>query len=244
MRGLPAATILLGGCTQGPLSALSPAGPGSEGIAHISWVMLIGFLLVWALVMLLAGYAVAHRRRGKAPIRSLLIGGGLIFPSTVLLALLIYGIESGKALLPLPIAGAQQPYRVDVRAHQWWWEVRHTELGDGVRTVNEIHIPAGVPVDVHVSTEDVIHSFWAPRLGGKIDAIPGRTNIIRLQADQPGNYYGVCAEFCGSQHAHMQFVIHALEAAAWQDWADRQGQAEPTQSTDAAQPRTQESPAP
>ncbi|GGX07361.1 QoxB, Quinol oxidase subunit II [Pigmentiphaga litoralis] len=76
-----------------------------------------------------------------------------------------------------------------------------------------IHIPAGEPVDFHITSRDVIHSFWIPRLGGKMDAIPGRVNILRLQADAPGIYRGVCAEFCGVGHALMPFEVHAHDAS-------------------------------
>jgi len=199
--------ILLGGCTAGPLSILDPAGPAGADIAHISWVMIIGFGIVWAGVLILAAYAFMTRRREAAPVRALVIGGGLIFPSVVVLALLVYGIQSGKRMLPMPTE--EEIFRVDVTGHQWWWEVNHPEAQEPARLVNEMHIPAGVPVDVHISSQDVIHSFWAPRLGGKMDAIPGRVNVIRLQADQPGVYYGVCAEFCGNLHAHMHLEIHA-----------------------------------
>lgn len=205
--GTAGLAVLLGGCTAGPLSILDPAGPAGADIAHISWVMIIGFGIVWAGVIILAAYAFMTRRREGAPVRALVIGGGLVFPSAVVLALLVYGIHSGKRMLPTPTG--EHVFRVDVTGHQWWWEVSYPDAQEPVRLANEMHIPAGMPVDVHISSQDVIHSFWAPRLGGKMDAIPGRVNIIRLQADEPGVYYGVCAEFCGDLHAHMHLEIHA-----------------------------------
>lgn len=98
-------------------------------------------------------------------------------------------------------------------------------------TANEIHIPVGRPVRVLLNTEDVIHSFWVPELHGKLDLVPGRTNEMWLQADTPGVYRGVCAEFCGIQHAKMQFVV---VAEPWEDyvaWLNAQAQpaAEPTE---------------
>jgi cytochrome c oxidase subunit 2 len=101
------------------------------------------------------------------------------------------------------------------------WSWHFTQPGEGgamVATVGTLYVPAGRPVDVIVTTEDVIHSFWVPRLGGKLDTIPGRITILRLQADEPGEYRGQCAEFCGVGHAHMQFVVNALseeDFAAW-----------------------------
>ena len=96
---------------------------------------------------------------------------------------------------------------VRVIGHQWWWEVRYA--GSKAVTANEIHIPVGVPVDVVGTTDDVIHSFWIPQLNRKIDLIPGRSNRVLLEADEPGVYEGECSEFCGLQHAHMAATVVA-----------------------------------
>jgi cytochrome c oxidase subunit II len=90
-------------------------------------------------------------------------------------------------MLPLPPAEGAA-LEIHVTAHQWRWEVQYPEAD--IRLVDELHIPAGRPVDMHLSSADVIHSFWVPRLGGKLDAIPGRTNVLRLQADTPGSLPG------------------------------------------------------
>ena len=97
--------------------------------------------------------------------------------------------------------------RVEARPQQWVWEFRYPGV-EGA-TTGTLHLPAGRPVDVAVIGTDVIHSFWVPRLGGKIDAIPGHVNVIRLSADRPGTYGGVCAEFCGTGHADMAFTVIA-----------------------------------
>ena len=85
---------------------------------------------------------------------------------------------------------------------------------------NELHIPLGRPVVADMVSEDVIHSFWVPKLGGKMDMIPGRTNRLKLQADKAGIYGGQCAEFCGGAHALMGFVVVAHAPADWQRWLD------------------------
>src|SRR5690606_6054197 len=101
---------------------------------------------------------------------------------------------------------------------QWQWDVAYPDApGAAKASVNVLHIPVGRPVDVHVTTADVIHSFWVPRLGGKIDAIPGRTNVVRLQADHAGVFHGVCAEFCGTAHAAMRMQVEAHEDGALAD---------------------------
>ena len=200
----------LGGCAaQTPLSALWPAGPGAAAIAQVSWVMIAAALTLTVLMTALGLYAALRRRAHRPGIspRALIVGGGLLLPTTVLLALLAWGVRAGHALLPLP---GTPVFTVEVTARQWQWEARYPQSGRPP-TLNRIVIPAGRPVDVRVRTEDVIHSFWVPRLGGKIDAIPGRTNVIRLQADAPGVYRGVCAEYCGTGHARMPIEVHALE---------------------------------
>ena len=107
-------------------------------------------------------------------------------------------------------SGSQSPLQIEAVSHQWWWEFRYPNA-DGVVTSDVLHIPAGREIVFRVTSVDVIHSFWIPRLGGKIDAIPGHQNTIILKADAPGTYGGVCAEFCGSGHSQMRFrvVAHA-----------------------------------
>src|SRR5207237_3088276 len=98
-------------------------------------------------------------------------------------------------------------------------------------TANEIHIPAGVPVRFQLDSNDVIHSFWVPKLGGKTDVIPGQTNYAWLQAARPGRYRGQCAEFCGNQHAHMILYVVAEEPAAFAAWRRAQLAVAPAPAT-------------
>lgn len=201
--------VALQGCS-GDLSVLDPAGPAARSIAQIWYVMAWGSLAVLIFMVVLAVYAcVRHPRPDEpTPTRRFLLGGGLLFPGAVLLALLVYGLRTGDAQAPL--SGEQDTYRIEVRAHQWWWEVIHPDApGGALHSRNEIHAPSGRPLLISITAEDVIHSFWIPRLGGKIDAIPGRVNTIRLVADEPGTYHGVCAEFCGTGHAAMSMQLHA-----------------------------------
>lgn len=200
-------TALLAGCAPAPLSILDPVGPGSAGIASIGWIMFAAAVALWVLVMALALYATFGPRFRPVPSTLLLVGGGLMLPVACLTLLLVQGARTGYALLPDP---ADEPWRVHVHAHQWWWEVRYpVDGGLLLHSANEVHIPVGRPVDVYVTSEDVIHSFWAPRLGRKIDAVPRRVNVVRIQADAVGIYDGTCSEFCGAQHARMQLKIVA-----------------------------------
>jgi cytochrome c oxidase subunit 2 len=109
---------------------------------------------------------------------------------------------------------------LDVTARQWWWDVRYNGNGpaNSFQTANEIHIPVGQPVLVRLHAADVIHSFWVPKLTGKTDVIPGQVNQSWFEADAPGRYLGQCSEYCGYQHAHMQFEVVAdtpQDFAAW-----------------------------
>ncbi len=112
---------------------------------------------------------------------------------------------------------------------QVWWRVRYPAEGVQAEfsTANELVIPIGRPITVSVTAADVIHSFWIPNFGGKIDMIPGRINRFNFTADRPGIYRGVCAEFCGAQHARMAFDVMALEPAEFDAWRRTQAQPAP-----------------
>jgi cytochrome c oxidase subunit 2 len=109
---------------------------------------------------------------------------------------------------------------VQAIGHQWWWEFRYPELG--VVTANELHIPVGQQIDVRLTSADVIHSFWFPRLGGKRDVIPGHENQIWFTADSAGVYLGQCAEFCGLSHALMKMQLVAEDPAEFEAWVELQ----------------------
>jgi cytochrome c oxidase subunit 2 len=123
---------------------------------------------------------------------------------------------------------------VEIVGHQWWWEIRYPD--DRVVTANEIHIPTGTLVRLSVTSTDVIHSFWVPQVTGKVDLIPGKVNRLMFRADQPGVYRGMCAEFCGLQHAHMhlRLIVEPLDDLA--RWLDREARdASPPATPEAAE---------
>jgi len=210
--------FFFGGCA-GPYSMLDPAGPSAHEAAFLWWGMFGFFMLVLVAVCGLWLYAMVRDPGEVSPqaARKIqnrwIIGGGILLPGISILVILIFGIPAGHRMLPLP---QDDVLRIDVTARQWHWEFHYP--GTAITLIDQMHIPAGVPIDVHLTTTDVIHSFWVPRLAGKLDTIPGRINVQRLQADQPGIYGGQCAEFCGPGHAHMKFTVHAHSAddfAAW-----------------------------
>lgn len=207
--------ISLGGCTE-HLSAVHPAGPAAAAIATLWWVLLAGAVAIFVMVMTLL--AMSFRARGRddpKEERNLegrwIIGLGLVFPGVTLAALLAYGLIIGERLLP---RGGANVVEVEAEARQWAWRFTYPGLGlsasEGV-----LHIPAGRPVDVHITSLDVIHSFWAPRLAGKLDAVPGHVNILRIEAAAPGDYAGVSAEFSGRGYRGHVFTVTAHNPESW-----------------------------
>jgi cytochrome c oxidase subunit 2 len=112
-----------------------------------------------------------------------------------------------------------------VTGHQWWWDVRYP--GEGIHAANEIHIPVGKQLLLRLESADVLHDFWVPQLSRKIHAVPGHPNQLWLEADQPGTYMGECAEYCGTQHAWMRFLVIAQPQVEFDAWAREQLQSMP-----------------
>jgi cytochrome c oxidase subunit 2 len=220
LRGAAALLILsVAGCA-GPQSALDPAGDGAARLATLFWVMLVGSTLIWTGVITLAFYA-ARKDPGYFSDRfgaSLILWGGAVFPTVVLTALLTYGLW-----LTSDLRATGAGLRVFVTGEQYWWRVRYEMDGSvPVVSANEIRLPVGERVEFSLEAADVIHSFWIPSLGGKVDMIPGRTNRLVLQATKPGIYRGVCAEFCGPSHALMAFAVISMERTEFEHWLEAQ----------------------
>lgn len=207
--------LMLAGCS-GELYTLDPAGPRAANLALLWWVMFWGAAVLFALVMIL--FTLTYLRPGllaRISPGQWIIGGGLVLPIPVLTVLTGAALVMGEQLLPK----GETPVRIGAEARQWSWSFSYP---DGVAFDDQtLHIPAGEPVDIAVTSADVIHSFWVPRLAGKIDAIPGHTNVIRLEADRPGIYWGVCAEYCGRGHDAMPFRVEAHTAENFADLIGR-----------------------
>lgn len=210
-RAVTCATTLalLAGCT-GELSTIDPAGPHARSVATMWWVMLAGSMVLAGLVFTLLRLAFRRSdRRGQISPRFWMVGLGLALPIAVLMALLGYAFAVGVGTLPTADPAAVE---IRVNASQYAWTAEHP---GGVRTVDTLHIPAGRPADLVITSSDVIHSLWIPRLAGKMDAIPGHTNRLRVIASAPGTYRGECAEYCGIGHKDHGFVVVAHDPAGW-----------------------------
>ena len=197
-----------------PPPVLDPAGPYAGSVTLLSWVLLAmagAVLIVVLAAMYLALFGAKSTQAKLGGTRTIWIAG-VAFPVVVLSALLVYGLSLTRHLSD-PVTGDE--LRVRVTGEMWWWRVAYLD-GEGrevVRDANELHIPAGRPVVLELESADVIHSFWVPRLSGKLDMIPGRRNLMRIQADRPGVFGGQCAEYCGGPHALMGFTVVAHEPA-------------------------------
>ena len=219
--------------TGWPLSYLQSAGPAAAPVTQLAWGL--GGVSVAVVVIVGIGLAAAIWRRREAASddpKSLARGAsttsgigwiyiGLAISVPVLAICTIWTLlVLGKVMHP-----ASRPHlQLQVTAHQWWWEVRYP-TPDGQQTfttANEIHIPAGEPVEIVLNSADVIHSFWVPKLNGKMDVIPGVTNRTWIEASNPGRFRGQCAEFCGAQHAKMAFYVVAQPRADFEAWQANQ----------------------
>jgi cytochrome c oxidase subunit 2 len=185
--------------------------------------MAIGAGIVWLIVVALTIYAMRARPElQRRSVSTLIIGGGAVLPTVVLTGLLAYGLALMPELLAPAPAGS---LKIAVSGEQWWWRVRYLSSdanGQAVELANEIRLPVGERVEFHLESPDVIHSFWIPAIGGKIDMIPGRTNRLTLAPTRTGVFRGVCAEYCGLSHALMSFDVVVLEKAAFATWLEHQ----------------------
>ncbi len=212
---------------DGGLSPVTPNTPGARGITDTYWFITIFAAIVFVLVEgLLVAFVIRYRRRsrardadglqihGSSRIEMLWTGA----PVLILVAIAAFVFVKLPGISHVPAASAAGPrLEVTVTGHQFYWEFRYP---NGVVTIDRLRAPAGQPVRLTVTAPDwdVIHSWWIPALGGKIDAIPGRLNHTGFVADTPGVYVGRCAELCGVQHAAMLDSVDVMPKATFDAW--------------------------
>lgn len=211
---MSAAVVCLASCS-GEVSTLDAAGPSATRFGGLTLTLLIGSVVILTGVMALALYAFKPNRRDVAiDDGRFLAGFGLAFPFVVLLGLLIYALLLSDAW----VGRDRSPdMTIEAIASQDGWTFRYPDTPDVPPSPDVLHLPANTRVAFEVTSVDVIHSFWVPRLGGKIDAIPGRVNHIMLEADAPGRMGGLCAEFCGVGHTTMTFEVIVHDRNAFEE---------------------------
>ena len=160
-----------------------------------------------------------------------------IIPSIVLLVIAVPTIATTFRQDAVPTAGAQgEPLKIQVTGRQWFWEFKYPDLQGAPVTFNEVHIPVNRTALFELRSADVIHSFWIPKLGGKMDVIPTRVNHLWFTPFETGEFYGQCVEFCGIQHANMRVRLFVDGASDFQIWATRQA----ADATPATTPQAQQ----
>lgn len=205
-------------------SVLAPDSPQAKAIADLFYFDLMISVVIFATVAVMVVLALRRFRwRQGAPEPYQNPGNPkleviwTVVPTLILLALFIGTAHTMYVANP-PVHG-QKPMVV-VIAHQWWWEYRYP--ASGVVTANELHLPADSTSLLELRSADVIHDFWVPDLGAKMDAIPGHPNTLWLGPRTPGTYFGTCAEYCGTQHALMGIQVMVDPPAAFATWEQQQ----------------------
>ena len=192
-----------------PLSTFDARGPVARAQLNlfvlIFWVAVVVFVVVNGILLYTA---IKYRRKPgqELPVQThgntRLEIAWTIAPAIILVFIAVPTITTIFETANTPPGDVME---VKVTGHQWWWEFEYPDLG--VVTANELHIPVGETVNLTLESDDVIHSFWVPKLAGKTDMIPGNTNTMWFSADDTGEYFGLCAEFCGTAHAQMRFRV-------------------------------------
>ena len=234
--GSALALLLLASCSSDDSpSVLRPRSEAAERVEGLWWLTFWISVVVCVVVTAFIVQAVRRGRAAAAKERSeegadvgidkrpvswgprFIVIAGLVVSGAVLAGTFAVSL---RALNALAGPSGDPALTIEVIGRNWWWEVRYP---NGAVTANEIHIPVGRPVEVKLSTADVIHSFWVPQLNVKQDQVPGMDNRISLHADEPGRYRGQCAEYCGLQHARMVFYVDAQPPAEFDQWLAREG---------------------
>jgi cytochrome c oxidase subunit II len=226
--GLAMVAGLSAGC-EGPQRVFNVQGPAARELENLWWWLHWSAVIPTLITFGILGYAIwrATRKRPAPPqmpptssweLRFIVIAGAII-PAVLLISLTFRSFVVGQRTAVPP---SEPSVTINVIGHMFWWQVQYPDYQ--FETANEIHIPAGQPVRLLLSSADVIHSFWVPQLHGKADLTPGRPNSFWIQADRPGVYRGQCAEFCGIQHALMAKLVIAEDEESFQAWAERQAQ--------------------
>lgn len=225
--------ILLSACTWGGNhSPLNPASGPTETVNRLWWIMFWMSIVIEALVAGLVVISLIRFRRKAGDPDPVQISGNTrieiawtIAPAMILVVLLVLTLTT--------MINISEPkgttMRVTVTGHRWWWEFDYQ--GMNIVTGNEMHIPLDEPVHIDLRSADVIHSFWVPALAGKRDAIPGHDNTLWISANKPGTYRGECTEFCGAEHANMNFIVVAQPRAEFDAWVRGQQQPAATGQT-------------
>ncbi len=203
----------------------NPSSPDMEAMTDLTYYILAISIVILAIIVVAVTYIIIRYRKTPGDKTEPYQNFGdtrleivwTVIPIAIVAVLFQLTCSTMKVIDP-PI-GDREPDIV-VIGHQWWWEFYYPD--SGVITANEMHIPAGKKLLLRVESIDVIHDFWLPELGPKIDAVPGHTNHLWFAAAEPGVYLGACAEFCGTQHANMRIRVVAQTQEDFDKWQEEE----------------------
>jgi cytochrome c oxidase subunit 2 len=197
----------------------TPHSQYAHSIASLSHGVLCVCLAILLIVVGLVSFSIRRfREQAGAPPPKLIYGNWKLEVGYTTSFILILGVIMYFSLRSMDASDppSSRPDTLLIVAHQWWWEVHYPDAG--FVTANEIHVPVNVPERVGLRSADVIHDFWVPELGRKMDIIPGTENHTWFAADAPGHYYGACAEYCGQEHAWMRIRVIAQTPSDFARW--------------------------
>ncbi len=241
--GLLVLLVAAGCASDAPLDTLEPQGPAARSIDNLlNPVMIIAGIVFLFVELGIVFLAIRFRRRKDDDNEELpsQTHGNLVLELgwTILPAVILAFVAVGTLATLFDLyEESEDALEIDVVGQQWWWDFQYDVDGDGeldFRTANEMVIPVGTPIDLSITSRDVIHSFWIPALNGKRDAVPGRDHDWSLEADEPGTYWGQCTEYCGLSHANMRMRVIALPQDQYDAWLENQMEPAEAATGDAA----------
>jgi cytochrome c oxidase subunit 2 len=226
-------SALLSACASNGDNFLDPSGPIALRESWLFWFILIVATIIFVAVtsvLMVSIFRFRSRPGGPEP-RQLHGNTPIEIAWTVAPSIVLFLVLGGTILTMFSLGQPDGP-AITVRAigHQWWWEFQYPDNG-GFVTADEMHIPVGQVIHIELRSNNVIHSFWVPSLAGKMDVIPGQNNAMWFKADRADTFHGECTEYCGLQHAHMNFTVVAQSASDYAAWVAQQNSPAATPTT-------------
>ncbi|MDO8614558.1 MAG: cytochrome c oxidase subunit II [Dehalococcoidia bacterium] len=223
--------LLLAGCEtdtpQNTFDARGEVAARQRDLFYMAMWPAIAILILVCVVLVVA--LLRFRRRSPDELPKQVHGNTtleLTWTIAPALLLLVLAVPTVTAIHDLGRPPRADAFHVNVTGIQWAWQFEYADLlddrGQPLTSLGELHVPTGREISLTIRASDVIHSFWVPKLAGKLDAIPGRDNVMWLKADEDGSFSGQCAEFCGRGHAGMKLTLIAQNQEDFQAWANEQ----------------------
>ena len=231
--GLAGCAWVIGDTEMSTVHPTTEAGRSIQKIYSLTTWIVLGILVVVEAFLLYAVFRY-RRREGQDGVPEQIHGntpleiGWTLLPLVFFIIVMVPPLQTTCAL-QTPPAG-EEPLKVTVTGKRWWFEFEYPE--HGIVTANELHLPAGRMAELALTSNNVIHSFWVPRLMGKRDLVPGRTQHLWFLPEEPGWYEGQCAELCGASHALMQFRVKVDTPEEFEAWLEAQKQPAPVTMAD------------